>query len=69
MAIISPWNSTAALFVDGGVAGSLTACEGTAFSTQVAICYDVDSEAIRVAFIVGKDIDGNIVYSKTITAD
>ena len=72
---ISPWDSSKALYADGGAVASLAACEiAVAANTgQISLCYRSSSGSsdnlTEVIFMVAIDIDNNTIYTKTVAAD
>jgi len=72
---ISPWDSSKAMYADGGPVANLAACEAVAAANtgQISICYrstsgtsNADTQAL---FIVVVDLRGDTVYMKTVTAE
>ncbi len=69
---LSPWNSVLALWENGGVAATRTACNAIATGSpgQISLCYTpAEDQSIRLLFIAASDRDGNVIYAKTVSAD
>lgn len=74
----SPWGGDV-LWADGGAQGDLAACEGAAEAGKITLCYTPAEDAtIQSIFVVARDIsgttvgtagEGNILLSKTVSAD
>lgn len=66
----NPWDGAQPLYVDGGVQGTLAACDGVATDGQITLCYTPAADStIRALFIIAKDNDGNTFYQKSVSAD
>ena len=68
----SPWNPVTPLWVNGGVALNLAACDAIAAGNtgQITLCFSpIENQTIRYTFISATNLDGAIFYSKAISAD
>jgi len=69
---VSPWDSTLPLWVDGGIAINLDACETAAIANpgQITLCYTPAEDAtVTSLFIAAADTNALLIYSKSISAD
>jgi prepilin-type N-terminal cleavage/methylation domain-containing protein len=69
---LSPWNSAVPLWVNGGIANDQAACDSTASANvgQITLCYTpAEDQSVRFVFVSATDRAGNIIYSKTVSAD
>ena len=70
----SPWAGATALYIDGGVAATLAACDAIAVANlgQVTLCWTpVDDGTITNVFMVAKDNAAvpTTIWSKTVSSD
>jgi type IV pilus assembly protein PilA len=72
---VSPWDSSKALYADGGAVINLAACETAvaANTGQISLCYRSTSGSsdnlTQALFVVVIDLDGNTIYTKTVAAE
>lgn len=69
---LSPWESNTALWENGGMQSTLAGCDTVAAGNagQVTLCYTpADNQSIRVVYLSAVSMFGNIIHSKTISAD
>ena len=71
---VSPWNAANPLWVNGGVAATLAACETAVVANlgQISVCYTpLEDQTVRLLFVVALDNEAvpNTIYSKTVSAD
>jgi len=69
---LSPWNNSIPLWTNGGIATDEIACNTIASSNtgQITLCYTpAENQSIESIFIAVADGAGNIIYSKTVSAD
>jgi prepilin-type N-terminal cleavage/methylation domain-containing protein len=69
---VSPWNAANALWVDGGVTASQAACDGVAAGNvgQITMCYTpAEDQTIQTIFISAADLNGTVMFQKSISAD
>lgn len=67
----SPWGN-GDLYVDGGAAQTMAACQGGATAGQVTLCYwPLDDNTIQAIHVVAMDnaATPNVIHSKTVSAD
>ncbi len=65
----SPWNGANSLYVVAA-GGTLTACTASATNGRISLCpTPSDDAAISTIFMVAKDNDGGVIYTKAISAD
>ena len=68
----SPWNPALPLWASGGAAANVAACEAAAAASQITACWEAvggENAGIRTVFVVAKDRDANIIFSKPVTTD
>ncbi len=71
---VSPWDSSADLYRNGGVVANQAACDVIAVANpgQISLCFTpAQDQTIRTVFVSGSDnaTTPNVVYRKSVTAD
>ncbi|RJQ44744.1 MAG: prepilin-type N-terminal cleavage/methylation domain-containing protein [Nitrospiraceae bacterium] len=70
---ISPWNAPSGLWVGGGIAANQQACDTIAQTNNsglITLCYTpAENQIVQFIFMSAVDNGGNLIYSKTVSAD
>jgi prepilin-type N-terminal cleavage/methylation domain-containing protein len=73
---VSPWRPSVSLYVDAGEANSLAECEATAISDndgRISLCFNSSTgsadESTFAIYLVIVDLEGNIIYSRSVSAE
>lgn len=74
MPLSSPWDGTLRLFENGGEQANMDSCEGAAAAGQITLCYvgqgdNPGGAGVLNIFMVAKDMQDTIIYSKAVSAD
>lgn len=67
---VSPWNATLPLWKAGAAVASQTLCDASATVGQVTLCFNpAQGATVENLFISAMDADGNVIFSKSVSAD
>ncbi len=69
---VSPWNAANVLYRSGGVTTNQAACDTLAAvaTGQTTICFTpAEDSTVQILFVSTSDGDGNVIFSKAVTAD
>jgi len=69
---VSPWNTAIPLWVNGLIAVDQQACNAIATSNvgQITLCYTpAEDQTVQFVYLAAADNNGQIIFSKAVTAD
>ncbi len=70
--LVSPWNAGNPLWISGGAVANQAACDGGVVAGRINLCWETnggENTGIAALYVSAADGSGNVIYTKTLSAD